>query len=96
MDSLKNRITKEFEELNKNKSENNIEVWLVDSNVRHWKGKIKGPVSKNNLFIYFLNKKFQIDTCYQGGEFIIDIVITEEYPFKPPKVRLITFINYPP
>jgi len=44
MDSLKNRITKEFEELNKNKSENNIEVWLIDNNVRHWKGKIKGPV----------------------------------------------------
>lgn len=50
MDSLKNRITKEFEELNKNKTENAIEVWLVDNNVRHWKGKIKGPVSS---FIYF-------------------------------------------
>lgn len=44
MDSLKNRITKEFEELNKNKEENSIEVWLVDNNIRHWKGKIKGPV----------------------------------------------------
>ena len=47
MDSLKNRITKEFDELNKNKSENAIDVWLVDNNVRHWKGKIKGPV--NNI-----------------------------------------------
>lgn len=45
MDSLKNRITKEFEELNKNKEENAIDVWLVDNNIRHWKGKIKGPVN---------------------------------------------------
>ena len=37
----------------------------------------------------------QIDTCYQGGEFIIDIVITEEYPFKPPKVNLLfCYFNY--
>jgi ubiquitin-protein ligase len=46
MDSLKNRITKEFEELNKNKNENAVEVWLIDNNIRHWKGKIKGPVIK--------------------------------------------------
>ena len=26
------------------------------------------------------------DTCYEGGTFIIDIVIPNEYPFKPPKV----------
>jgi len=44
MDSLKNRITKEFAELNRNKEENSVEVWLVDNNIRHWKGKIKGPV----------------------------------------------------
>ena len=44
MDSLKNRITKEFEELNKNKEENAVEVWLVDNKIRHWKGKITGPV----------------------------------------------------
>ena len=26
------------------------------------------------------------DTCYEGGTFLIDIVIPNEYPFKPPKV----------
>lgn len=45
MDSLRNRIMKEYEDLQKNKAENAVEVWLVDNDIRHWKGKIKGPVS---------------------------------------------------
>ena len=44
MDSLRNRILKEYEDLQKNKKENAVEVWLVDNNIRHWKGKITGPV----------------------------------------------------
>lgn len=44
MDSLKNRILKEYEDLQKNKAENAVEVWLVDESIRHWKGKIVGPV----------------------------------------------------
>jgi len=62
MDSLKNRITKEFEELNKNKEENAIEVWLVDNNIRHWKGKIKGPVRNltNNLLILSNNRSILV------------------------------------
>ena len=39
---------------------------------------------------WVLNEKFSIflkaDTCYSDGTFIIDIVIPNEYPFKPPKV----------
>jgi len=49
MDSLKNRILKEFEDLKKNEKENSVIVWMVDENIRHWKGKIKGPVS---LIVY--------------------------------------------
>lgn len=44
MDSLKNRILKEFEDLKKNEKENSVIVWMIDENIRHWKGKIKGPV----------------------------------------------------
>ncbi len=44
MDSLRSRIMKEYEDLQKNKKENAVEVWLVDNDIRHWKGKIKGPV----------------------------------------------------
>lgn len=43
----KNRIVKEYEELKKTEKENQIIVDLVDNNIRHWKGKIKGPVIIN-------------------------------------------------
>lgn len=49
MDSLRNRIMKEYNDLTKSEAENNIVVWMVDNNIRHWKGKIKGPV-KSHLF----------------------------------------------
>ncbi len=50
MDTLKNRIMKEYEDLKKNEKENNLLVWMVDESIKHWKGKIKGPV------IYFLKE----------------------------------------
>jgi ubiquitin-protein ligase len=45
MDSLKNRIMKEYQDLQKCKEENQIEVWLIDNSIKHWKGKIRGPVT---------------------------------------------------
>ena len=72
---------KEYNDLIKSEEENNIKVWMIDNNIRHWKGKIKGPVS--------LYLKCQIDTVYENGEYIIDIVIGDDYPFKPPKVTKI-------
>lgn len=87
VDSLKNRIAKEYEDLKKSEKENQIIVEMIDNDIRHWKGKIKGPVN------IFLNK--QIDTCYESGIFVIDIIITEEYPFKPPKMKFDTKIWHP-
>lgn len=55
VDAIKNRITKEYEDLKKQEMENQIFVTLVGNDIRHWKGKIKGPVSPillNNLIIY--------------------------------------------
>ena len=57
----------------------NVQVKLVNNDYRHWKGRIKGP----------------IDTCYQGGIFDVDIVIPNEYPFKPPKMKFDTKIWHP-
>ena len=57
----------------------NVQVKLVGNDYRHWKGRIKGP----------------IDTCYQGGIFDVDIVIPDDYPFKPPKMKFDTKIWHP-
>lgn len=79
VDSIKNRIVKEYEDLKKCESENLIYVNLVDDSIRHWKGKINGPIK----------------TSYEGGVFVVDIVITDEYPFKPPKMKFDTKIWHP-
>lgn len=44
---------------------------LMDDDLHHWLGRIKGPT----------------DTCYDGGYFFLDIIIPPEYPYSPPKVR---------
>ena len=79
MDPLHNRATKEFQDLQKNKKDDSVQVKLVDGNIRHWKGRIKGP----------------IDTCYAGGIFDVDIIIPDDYPFKPPKMKFDTKIWQP-
>lgn len=52
----------------------NVSIDMVADNVRHLKGTITGPA----------------DTPYAGGQFILDIVIPDEYPFKPPKMKFDT------
>ncbi len=79
MDALYNRANKEFQDLQKNKKDKSVQVKLVDNNIRHWKGRIKGP----------------IDTCYEGGVFDVDIIIPDDYPFKPPKMKFDTKIWHP-
>ena len=79
MDPLHNRAKKEFQDLQKNAKDSSVQVKLVDNNIRHWKGRIKGP----------------IDTCYAGGVFDVDIVIPDDYPFKPPKMKFDTKIWHP-
>jgi ubiquitin-protein ligase len=37
----------------------------------------------------------QIDTAYEGGTFIVDIQIPDEYPFRPPKMKFDTLIYHP-
>lgn len=61
------------------KDEKEIKVKLVNNDLKHWKARIKGPMN----------------TCYEGGVFDIDIIIPEEYFFKPPKMRFETKIWHP-
>ena len=78
MDPIHGRIKKEYQDLQKEKN-SNVQVKLVNNDLRHWKGRIKGP----------------IDTCYQGGIFDVDIIIPDDYPFKPPKMKFDTKIWHP-
>jgi len=45
----------------------------------HWKGYLEGPAG----------------TPYEGGHFVIDISIPEEYPYSPPKMKFDTKIWHP-
>jgi ubiquitin-conjugating enzyme (huntingtin interacting protein 2) len=51
----------------------------VDGNLTHWKAKIIGPS----------------ETPYAGGTFFLDINITDDYPYSPPKIKFITKIWHP-
>eukprot|EP00735_Rhodelphis_limneticus_P006585 TRINITY_DN19005_c0_g1::TRINITY_DN19005_c0_g1_i1::g.21589::m.21589 TRINITY_DN19005_c0_g1::TRINITY_DN19005_c0_g1_i1::g.21589 ORF type:complete len:195 (+),score=13.12,sp/Q9FI61/UBC27_ARATH/55.79/2e-68,UQ_con/PF00179.21/1.8e-44,UBA/PF00627.26/1.5e+04,UBA/PF00627.26/2.2e-07,Prok-E2_B/PF14461.1/7.5e-07,RWD/PF05773.17/0.0051 TRINITY_DN19005_c0_g1_i1:85-669(+) len=35
------------------------------------------------------------DTPYEGGTFVLDIIIPENYPFDPPKVKFVTKVWHP-
>jgi len=75
------RLKRELYEIQQQSTNDTCQVFaeLVDSNLRHWKGAIKGPLG----------------TPYEGGYFEVDIVITDDYPFAPPKMRFITRVWHP-
>ncbi len=51
----------------------------VNADLFHWKAIIKGPP----------------DTVYEHGKFQIDVVIPDEYPYQPPKMKFDTKIWHP-
>ena len=74
------RLQKEYEELTKlGNSNSGVQARNIGSDMTHWKGVIQGPA----------------DTVYQGGTYIIDIVIPSDYPYKPPKMKFETKIWHP-
>ncbi|OMJ75845.1 hypothetical protein SteCoe_24904 [Stentor coeruleus] len=77
---MERRLQKENEELNKlSESNSGVQARCIGTDKTHWKGIIQGPP----------------DTIYQGGTFIIDIVIPPDYPYKPPKMKFDTRIWHP-
>jgi len=52
---------------------------LVNDDFGHWKGTIGGPKG----------------TPYEGGLFVVDIVIPPNYPFVPPKMKFDTKVWHP-
>lgn len=53
VDSLKNRVAKEYDDLKKQEEENQIVVHMQENNLRHWKGTIKGPVRVLHFLFLF-------------------------------------------
>lgn len=51
----------------------------VNCGLKHWMNACAGPAS----------------TPYEGGHFLVDIVLTSQYPFEPPKMRFITKVWHP-
>ncbi|KAI8914368.1 ubiquitin-conjugating enzyme/RWD-like protein [Gorgonomyces haynaldii] len=63
----------------KSDRESQVDVQPINDNLLHLKGVFKGPQ----------------DTPYEGGTFVVDIQIPDEYPFKPPKMKFDTMIYHP-
>jgi ubiquitin-conjugating enzyme (huntingtin interacting protein 2) len=53
-----------------------IKIELVNDNWSELRGEIAGPP----------------DTPYEGGNFLLEIIVPETYPFNPPRVRVLSSI----
>ena len=76
------RLVKEYKDVMQNKHciENRISIGLKnDNDYTVWRATIIGADN----------------TPYKGGIFNLEIVIPQNYPFKPPKVRFLTRIFHP-
>ena len=78
-----NRVRRVQKELADMQSDQQAQVMATPAgagnDLMHLKGSFKGPEG----------------TPYEGGEYIIDIQIPSEYPFKPPKMRFETKVWHP-
>ncbi|KAF9448775.1 hypothetical protein P691DRAFT_800272 [Macrolepiota fuliginosa MF-IS2] len=63
----------------KNDKSSNIRIELVGDSPFHLKGSFPGPQ----------------ETPYEGGNFDVDIVIPDSYPFQPVKMKFITKVYHP-
>ncbi|KAF9129092.1 hypothetical protein BGX30_014075 [Mortierella sp. GBA39] len=73
------RIQKEIADCQRDRS-SLIDLKLVeDGNIMHMKGRFPGPPG----------------TPYEGGMFQVDILLSDTYPFQPPKVKFDTKVYHP-
>ena len=73
------RVQKEVADI-KNDSSSQVSVSLPnDDDLFHMEGQFKGPG----------------DTPYEGGTYVVDIVIPTDYPFRPPKMKFKTKLWHP-
>lgn len=75
-----NRIKKELKDCNKDIEVSGIKAELInESDLMHWQGVINGPEQ----------------SPYQGGKFVVDIVLPSDYPFVPPKMKFVSKVWHP-
>lgn len=73
------RILKELQDVQQDVESGITVTPVTEGDISHLKGIFKGPP----------------ETPYQGGEFIIDIKIPQDYPFKPPRMQFDTRVYHP-
>lgn len=73
------RLEKELQDITALAADSSIQANMVDKDITHWKGHLKGPEG----------------TPYSGGAFDIDIEIPADYPYNPPKMKFDTKIWHP-
>ncbi|ODV88399.1 hypothetical protein CANCADRAFT_146055 [Tortispora caseinolytica NRRL Y-17796] len=73
------RIAKEIEDVKSDKASGVTLKILDERDLSHLKGTFKGPPG----------------TPFEGGTYVIDIQVPNEYPFKPPKMKFETKVYHP-
>eukprot|EP01013_Petalomonas_cantuscygni_P036508 TRINITY_DN6665_c0_g1_i1.p1 TRINITY_DN6665_c0_g1~~TRINITY_DN6665_c0_g1_i1.p1 ORF type:complete len:273 (-),score=26.29 TRINITY_DN6665_c0_g1_i1:552-1370(-) len=74
------RITREWERIRK-------------SLPRHVKQ--AGPAQETSLFLWLCTIEGPPDSPYEGGEFDLQVIFADKYPFKPPTVTFLTKVYHP-
>ena len=73
------RIRKELNDIAKDSESSGVSARLRGSDITKLVGTLTGPEG----------------TCYEGGLFVVDIVIPQAYPFEPPKMKFETKLWHP-
>ncbi|KAK9460258.1 ubiquitin-conjugating enzyme/RWD-like protein [Lipomyces oligophaga] len=73
------RIRKEMLDISKVSSETFTAGPKSDADLLNWEVKLYGPK----------------DTPYEGGEFLLDLILPPGYPFHPPTLKFVTDIFHP-
>merc|ERR1711988_1923067 len=73
------RLQKELKDILAGSEDSGVSAEVVGDDLSHWKGTLKGPEG----------------TPYEGGVFVVDIRLDDDYPYNPPKMKFDTRLWHP-